>query len=137
VALDWIDSGTSRKQAEYLASRLLAPEEDREAWIQETAGDRNALVQAKLAELLVGPASNVMMFFTDALGLEDRYNRPGVVDDVNWSLRVSPDYRQEHEVRVREGGAFHLPRAAARALRARGGAFVAAHRTLIEDLEAS
>jgi 4-alpha-glucanotransferase len=137
VARDWIESGKSRRQAEYLASRLLAPEEDREAWVRETASDRNALVQARLAELLVGPASNVMIFFTDALGLEDDYNRPGTVNDVNWSLRVSPDYREEHEKRVREGGAFHLPRAAARALRSRGAAFVAAHRTLIEDLEAS
>ena len=136
VARDWVDSGASRQQAEYLATRLLAPEEDREAWVRKTAGDRNALVQARLAELLVGPASNVMMFFTDALGLEDYYNRPGVVDDVNWSLRVSPDYRQEHEQRLREGAAFDLPRAAARALRARGAAFVGAHRTLIEDLEA-
>jgi 4-alpha-glucanotransferase len=137
VARDWIDSGASRKQAEYLASRLLAPEEDRAAWIQETASNRNALVQAKLAELLVGPASNVMMFFTDALGIEECYNRPGVVDEVNWSLRVSPDYRREHQERVRKGGAFHLPRAAARALRSRGAAFVAAHRSLIDDLEAS
>jgi len=137
VARDWIESGASRPQAQYLASRLLAPEDDAEGWIRKTAGDRNALVQAKLAELFVGPASNVMMFFTDALGLEQYYNRPGVVDDVNWSLRVSPGYRQEHGARVRDGGAFDLARAAARALRARGGAFVAAHRSLIDDLEAS
>ncbi len=137
VARDWIDSGASRRQAEYLATRLLAPEERRDAWIRGTASDRNSLVQAMLADLFVGPASNVMMFFTDALGLEQVYNRPGVVDDANWSLRVSPEYRREHEERSRGGGAFHLPRAAARALRARGGAFVAAHRTLIEDLEAS
>jgi hypothetical protein len=78
-----------------------------------------------------------MMFFTDALGLEHYYNRPGVVDDVNWSLRVAPEYRREHEERLRDGSAFDLPRAAARALRARGGAFVAAHRTLIDELEAS
>ena len=85
----------------------------------------------------MGPARNVMMFFTDALGLEQIYNRPGVVDDVNWSLRVSPEYRAEHAARVREGAAFHLPRAVARALRFRGAAFVASHRTLIEELEAS
>jgi 4-alpha-glucanotransferase len=138
VARDWIESGASRQQAQYLASRLLAPDErERDVWVEKTAADGNALVQARLADLLVGPASNVMMFFTDALGLEERYNRPGVVDDLNWSLRVSPDYRPEHEERVSRGAAFHLPRAAARALRARGGAFVAAHRTLIEELEAS
>jgi 4-alpha-glucanotransferase len=131
----WVESGASRQQAAYLATRLLAPEEDREAWVRRTAADRNALVQAKLADLFVGPASNVVVFFTDALGLEDVYNRPGVVDDVNWSLRVSPDFRREHEARVREGAAMDLPRCLARALRARGAAFVAAHGTLLGDLE--
>lgn len=135
LARDWVDSGASRKQAEYLATRLLAPEEDRDAWVRETAASRNALVQAKLADLFVGPASNVMMFFTDALGLEEVYNRPGVVDDVNWSLRVSPEFRREHAERVAVGGAVDLPRVLARALRARGSAFVSAHRSLLDDLD--
>jgi 4-alpha-glucanotransferase len=135
VSRDWVESGASRKQAEYLATRLLAPEEDREAWVRRTAASRNALVQARLADLFVGPASNVMVFFTDALGLEDVYNRPGVVDDVNWSLRISPDFRIEHEARVREGSAMNLPRVLARALRSRGAAFVASHATLLKDLE--
>jgi hypothetical protein len=78
-----------------------------------------------------------MVFFTDALGLEETYNRPGVVDDVNWSLRVSPNFRREHAERVARGAALDLPRALARALRARGAAFVAAHRGLIEGLEGS
>jgi len=135
VARDWIDSGASSKQAQYLATRLLAPEEDREAWAGRIAGDRNALVQAKFADLFVGPASNVMMFFTDVLGLEQVYNRPGVVDDENWSLRVSPDFRREHAERVAKGAALDLPRALARALRSRGASFVSAHRSLLEDLE--
>ncbi len=135
IAREWIESGESWKQARYLATRLLAPEEDREAWVQRTARDHHALVQAKLADLFVGPAANVMVFFTDALGLEETYNRPGVVDDVNWSLRVSPSFRREHSERVARGAALDLPRVLARALRARGAAFVAAHRGLIEDLE--
>jgi hypothetical protein len=76
-----------------------------------------------------------MVFFTDALGLEDVYNRPGVVDDVNWALRVSPDFRREHATRVREGAALVLPRVLGRALRSRGAAFAAAHRSLLEELE--
>jgi hypothetical protein len=92
-------------------------------------------VQAKLADLFVGPACNVMVFFTDALGLEEVYNRPGVVDDVNWSLRISADFRREHEARVGEGAAMDLPRVLARALRARGAAFAGSHRTLLEELE--
>jgi 4-alpha-glucanotransferase len=135
VAREWIESGESWTQAKYLATRLLAPEEDREAWVRRTAGDRDALVQARLADLFVGPAANVMVFFTDALGLEEVYNRPGTVDDANWSLRVSADFRRQHEERVARGAALDLPRALARALRARGATFAATHRGLIEDLE--
>jgi len=135
VGRDWVESGASRKQAEYLASRLLAPEEDRDAWVRRTAASRNELVQARLAELFVGPASNVTVFFTDALGLEEQYNRPGTVDHVNWSLRISPDFQSEHVARARQGAAMNLPRVLARALRARGAAFVASHATLLNELE--
>jgi 4-alpha-glucanotransferase len=137
LAHDWVASGASWKQAKYLATRLLAPEEDREAWVRKTAREPGALAQAKLADLFVGPASNVMVFFTDALGLTEVYNRPGVVSDENWSLRVSPDFRREHGERVARGAALDLPRVLARALRARGASFVAAHRSLIEDLESA
>jgi hypothetical protein len=137
LAHDWTASGAAWKQAKYLATRLLAPEEDREAWVRKTAREPGPLAQAKLADLFVGPASNVMVFFTDALGLTEFYNRPGVVNDENWSLRVSPDYRREHAERVARGAALDLPRALARALRARGPSFVAAHRSLIEDLESA
>jgi 4-alpha-glucanotransferase len=135
LAHDWVASGASWKQAKYLATRLLAPEEDREAWVRKTARDPNALAQAKFADLFVGPASNVMVFFTDALGLTEVYNRPGTVNDENWSLRVSPDFRREHGERVARGAALDLPGVLARALRARGPSFVAAHLGLIEDLE--
>jgi 4-alpha-glucanotransferase len=137
VSREWVESGVSRKQAEYLATRLLAPEEDREAWVRHTAASRNALVQAQLADLFVGPASNVMVFFTDALGLEEVYNRPGVIDDSNWSLRITPEFRNEHQARLREGGAMDLRRVLARALRSRGAAFAGAHRTLLDELDRS
>jgi 4-alpha-glucanotransferase len=135
VARGWVDSGASRAQAEYLASRLLASEEDREEWVRRVASDRDALVEARFADLFVGPASNVMVFFTDLLGFEELYNRPGVVSEDNWSLRVPPAFREQYAERAARGRALVLTRALARALRARGGAFVAAHRSLIEDLE--
>jgi len=135
VARAWLEAGSSRAQAEYLASRLLAPEEEREAWVRRVAGDRDALVQAKFADLFVGPATNVMVFFTDLLGYEEAYNRPGVVSDENWSMRVSPDFRREYEERVARSRALDLPRGLARALRSRGSSFLTAHRGLVEDLE--
>jgi 4-alpha-glucanotransferase len=137
LAHDWVASGASGTQARYLATRLLASGEDHEAWVRRVARDPNALAQARLADLFVGPASNVMIFFTDALGLTEVYNRPGFVSDENWSLRVSPDFRHVHGERVARGEALDLPRALARALRARGSSFAAAHRSLIENLEST
>jgi 4-alpha-glucanotransferase len=135
VARGWVDSGAARAQVEYLASRLLAPEESREEWVRHVATDRDAIVAARFADLFVGPAANVMVFFTDLLGFEELYNRPGVVSEENWSLRVPPDFRRRYEERAARGAALVLPRALARALRARGSAFVAAHRGLVDDLE--
>ena len=92
-------------------------------------------MQTKFADLFVGPATNVMVFFTDLLGYEEAYNRPGVVSDENWSMRVSPDFRREYEERVPRSRALDLPRGLARALRSRGSSFLTAHRGLVEDLE--
>lgn len=135
VAEEWLAKGTARRQAEYLASRLLAAEEDREAWIARTAGDVAALVQARLADLFVGPARNVQVFFTDLLGLREVYNRPGTVGPENWSLRIVPSFREDYAARLRQGLALDLPRALARALRSRGAGFVSTHAGLIADLE--
>jgi 4-alpha-glucanotransferase len=135
VARGWVDSGAARDQAEYLARRLLPPEESREEWVRRVAADRDALVAARFADLFAGPAANVMVFFTDLLGFEELYNRPGLVSEENWSLRVPADFRRQYEERAARGAALVLPRALARALRARGGAFAAAHRSLIDDLE--
>ncbi len=134
VAERWLAAGTALEQARYLAGRLLAPEEDREAWAARVARSSSALAQAKFAELFVGPARNLQVFFSDLFGLRETYNKPGIVDDTNWSLRVPRDFARLYDARRRAGGALDLPRALARALRSRGAAFVAAHRSLIDDL---
>lgn len=135
VAEGWAASGAARVQAEYLAGRLLAEGEDREAWIQRTAADPGALAQARFAELFVGPARHVMVFFADLFGARSPYNVPGTVSADNWSLRLPPDFPREYAERHAAGRALDVPRALARALRARGAAFVAAHRDLVEALE--
>jgi 4-alpha-glucanotransferase len=135
AAEEWLSSGESRRQAEYLSTRLLAPGEDREAWVGRVAGDPRELVQARLADLFVGPARNVMVYFTDLLGERRSYNRPGTVSGENWSLRVPARFREVHRERIGSGRALDLGPALARALRSRGAAFVAAHLGVIEGLE--
>jgi 4-alpha-glucanotransferase len=117
VAERWVGSGSAAAHARHLAARLA-----RDArWAETVARDPLALARAKLAELFVGPARHVLVFFTDLLGLRDPYNRPGTVSDDNWSLRIPPDWQSAYDRDRRAGRALDLPSALATALRARGG----------------
>jgi len=120
LADGWLAEGTARAQADYLATRLVPDPAERDAWAARTAADAGALVQARAADLFVGPAGNVMVFFTDLFGMRELYNRPGVVSPDNWSLRVPADYQRLYRERLERNRAINLPLALAAALRARG-----------------
>jgi hypothetical protein len=75
-----------------------------------------------------------MIFFADLLGMEEIYNRPGVIHPDNWRLRVPPDFAQTYPVSAARGEALNIPSILALALRARGTEFTAAHRDLIDRL---
>jgi len=135
VAESWVESGAARRRADHLAARLVADGEDREAWARVTAADPRALAQAALAELFVGPARNVMVYFTDLFGSRAPYNVPGTVSDENWSQRLPHGFRRLHADRLAAGAALDVPRALSRALRSRGAAFAADRRELIAALD--
>ncbi|WNZ62828.1 hypothetical protein QEG98_03135 [Myxococcus sp. MxC21-1] len=78
------------------------------------------MAQAKVADLFASRARNVMMFFTDLLGMPETYNAPGTVDERNWSLRVPQDWAREYRERLKGDAAVNLPAALAMALRAQG-----------------
>jgi 4-alpha-glucanotransferase len=107
--------------AGYLASRLEPSPVARPRLAEELAGDRLRLVEALLADLFVGPARQVSVFFTDLLGLREAYNVPGTVGEANWTLRVPADFEAFHRQRLARGAALNVPRAVARALQARFG----------------
>jgi 4-alpha-glucanotransferase len=121
VAEGWAVTDAGRRSAEYLAGRLLprASAGEREAFVARTAGDPLRLAQAAFADLFVGPARHVHVYFTDLLGLRERYNAPGVVSDENWSLRLAPGVQRRHAEDARAGRALDVARALAAALRAR------------------
>jgi 4-alpha-glucanotransferase len=137
AAARWVREGRGQRHAAYLAGRLLAPGTDASGWIARVAADPRALAQAKFAELFVGPARSVMVFFTDLFGLRAPYNRPGTVHPDNWSARLGPDFREEYAARLARSEALDLPRAMAVAIRARGDAFAAAHGPLLAQLDES
>jgi hypothetical protein len=74
--------------------------------------DPRALADAMLAELFLGPARHVLIYWVDLFEGRGIFNRPGVVSVDNWRLRIPPAFETAY------GGA--LGRAAALALRQRG-----------------
>jgi 4-alpha-glucanotransferase len=116
----WHARGELGDHAAYLASRLTPVGDSREKFAAELCASPARLARAKLAELFLGPARNVQIFFADLLGMRETYNAPGTVSDSNWSLRIPPDYRQEYAGALARGDAMSVPAALATALRARG-----------------
>jgi 4-alpha-glucanotransferase len=122
----WLGTAEAERRAGYLAGRLTPPSPPggrtaaAAAMAARLERDPDAMVQAMLAELFLGPARNVQIFWVDLFGTRDVYNRPGVVDPGNWSLRLPSDFRDSYSRAVNRGDAPDLPAAIATALRARG-----------------
>lgn len=120
VAARWVAEGAGPRHARYLADRLVREPSDRAAFVERVAADPYALARAKLAELFASPARNVFVWWADLLGETEIYNRPGVVDPRNWTLRMPRDFRAVHGRRVAIGAALDLRAVLGTALRARG-----------------
>jgi 4-alpha-glucanotransferase len=119
LARKWCESGEARDRAADLAQRLMPYEAARPGWIEHFATRPGALVHALFADMLHSKARNIMVFVSDMLGVEQRYNTPGTVSDDNWSLRVPPDFEGYYLSRTAEDRALNLPYAMLLALKAR------------------
>jgi len=135
VAERWSESGSAPAHAVYLAQRLIPEGRARRRWAEIVAADPARLAVAKLAELFVGPARNVMVTFSDLLGMREVYNRPGTISEENWSLRVPPDFEARHAEARRAGRALDLPRVLSMAIRARGADFARSHAAVLAALD--
>jgi 4-alpha-glucanotransferase len=118
VAERWQESGVAKAHAASLAERFARTDRDR--FVELLSSDPTRLARARLAELFLGPARHVSIFFSDLLGMREPYNRPGTICDDNWSARIPADFKTRYAADVRAGRALDLPRALAMALRARG-----------------
>jgi 4-alpha-glucanotransferase len=119
----------------YLAERLAPGEANRVPLAARLGADPSALVGALAADLFVGPAARVTLFFADFLGLRAPYNVPGTIDDRNWTLRVPPDFAAAYARDRAAGRALDLTRALALALRARARGAVGDAADLAHALE--
>jgi 4-alpha-glucanotransferase len=115
----WARDGTLPARAAYLAWRLAPADGEREALARRLAASPDLVVQAQLADLFASRARNVLVFFTDLFGMRALYNRPGVVADENWTVRLPADWAARYAAGRAAGTALDVPRALALALRAR------------------
>ncbi len=104
-----------------LAERLTKSTAEKEDLHKRLSQDPDLFCRAMFAELFLGPARSVSVFFPDLFGMTDVYNKPGTVNEENWSLRVRPEYEQDYAERISVGKALDLRASLAMALRARFG----------------
>ncbi|QQL44713.1 4-alpha-glucanotransferase [Sulfuriroseicoccus oceanibius] len=117
LAREWTEKGTAVARATDLARRLCPKDHDRQAWISKTASCPAELVHALFADLLISRARSIMVFMSDLFGIEEPYNVPGTVNDINWTLRVPRDFESGYREDALQGRALNLPRALCIALR--------------------
>lgn len=132
---EWQRSGAARDHGEYLAARLVPDAARREAFAAEIAASPGKLAQAKLAALFVSRAENVMIFFSDLLGIKEPFNTPGLVSEENWCARVPDDFEGDYREKLRRGAALNVPKALAAAIRAHGSRLAGASGGLLESLD--
>ncbi len=115
----WASDAAAPARAARLAQRLEPRPGRREALAARLRREPALLAHAAVAELFLGPARNVMIFFTDLVGSSEPYNRPGIRSIENWTQRVPPDWERVLPERLASGRALDLPHCLGLALRAR------------------
>jgi 4-alpha-glucanotransferase len=119
----------------YLARRLEKNPSDRLQMAAALAADNGALATAMFADLFVGPAANVSIFFADLLGMTQSYNRPGILSEDNWVLSVPNNYKTFYRENLQRRHAVNLPRVLALALRARAAGSAGTLNNLADKLD--
>jgi 4-alpha-glucanotransferase len=110
LAQGWCAGNRGRDWAEYLAERLAIPTANRADFLARTSSEPSELVHALFAAMLASKAAHVSLFFPDLLGLTSFYNRPGVVNETNWTLRVPPSFEPDYAANCQQNAALDLTR---------------------------
>jgi 4-alpha-glucanotransferase len=118
LAEEWCGGPMAAEWGRYLAPQLVS-EARQEQFAADCAARPGPLVHALFAAMLASRARHVMVFFPDLLGMTERYNRPGVINDENWMLRIPADFERRYYERCLRGEALDLRKCFTLALEAR------------------
>jgi hypothetical protein len=119
LAPAWQGTAAGAERALALAGRLAPRPDLRPRFARWLSANPRHLCHGLFAELFLGPARQVSVFFGDLFGFEDIYNRPGVVHPDNWMLRLPPDFEPRYLAASARAAAFNVPLALALALASR------------------
>lgn len=97
--------------------------------------DKNFFGFMKLVECFASKAENVQIFFSDLFGIDETYNVPGTSGDPNWTLRLTNNFEQLYNEKLKSFEALNLPLAMIYAIKARGWEFYKDHQNLLNRLE--
>jgi 4-alpha-glucanotransferase len=112
----WHGTAAGLQWASYLADQLMPSAVTRARLARWLAADPRHLCHAMFAVVFASRARQVSVFFADLFGMRETYNRPGIVDPDNWTLRLPTDWQRLHEDRVQRLDALNIPLALALAL---------------------
>jgi 4-alpha-glucanotransferase len=107
LAEDWCGGPEAMEWGRYLAPQLVS-EERQAQFAADCAARPGHLVHALFAALLASRARHVLVFFPDLLGMTERYNQPGVINEDNWMLRIPADFEQRYSERCLLGEALDI-----------------------------
>ena len=137
----WADKSVNTHEgwlhSKNLAEDLNPDKDDKEIEMIAVELSKNPqfLTQTKLVELFASKAQNIQVFFTDFLGLNEVYNRPGTSGSQNWSLRMPNNFEEFYCQQLRAQKAMNLPLLLKLAIEARGESFAKKHSKTVKELE--
>jgi 4-alpha-glucanotransferase len=115
LAEEWRGSPAAEEWGRYLAAQFVS-ESRQAAFMGDCAARPGHLIHALFAALLASPARHVLVFFTDLFGMTERYNRPGLVDNENWRLRIPSNFERMYFERCLNNEALDISRCLSMAL---------------------
>jgi hypothetical protein len=93
----------------------------REDYRKTITADARELWNAKLVDVFSQGPKNIQLSFMDLFGIEKRYNEPGTNSSKNWTLRLTPNYRENYykSLQNKDSWAINMPEIVGKSLEAK------------------
>ena len=105
------------------------------ALVDKLSKDCQFLTLTKFVEIFASRAINIQVFFSDLLGLNKIYNKPGTSGDQNWCLRIPNNFIDFYIEQLNKNEGLNLFNVLKLAMEARGAEFANLNSQIIKNLD--